>query len=265
MDLKESDNRFSIGAVNISLVNMQTAVNAIEKQVDEKKSAYICVTNVRTSMLSQKDCEYCQIQNDSYLTVPDGKPLVWFAHLLGEKSCERVSGVDLMQEIFALSAEKGYSHYFYGSTEDVLEKMELQLTELYSGMALKGFCSPPFRELSDVEIDEFVNQINTIRPTFLWVGLGAPKQERFMKKVVSRLDGVILVGVGLAFEYIAGTVGRAPLWMQKDGLEWLYRCGQQPIKARRFIIPFFKFLWILFLQTIRQFAQIILAKAKVQK
>ncbi|WP_320041112.1 WecB/TagA/CpsF family glycosyltransferase [uncultured Desulfobacter sp.] len=265
MDLEESDNRFSIGAVNISLVNMQTAVNAIEKKVGEKKSAYICVTNVRTSMLSQRDREYCQIQNDSYLTVPDGKPLVWFAHLLGEKSCERVCGVDLMQEIFALSAEKGYSHYFYGSTEDVLEKMELQLTDLYPGMALKGFFSPPFRELSDVEIDEFVNQINTIRPTFLWVGLGAPKQERFMKKVVLRLDGVILVGVGLAFEYIAGTVMRAPIWMQRNGLEWAYRSVQQPAKIRRFIGPFFKFLWMLFLQSVGQLAQKILCKAKVKK
>ena len=236
---------YAIGSINISSVNMPTTINAIEQKIEKNESAYICVTNVRTSMLSQKDLNYCAIQNNSFLTVPDGKPIIWYARLLGIRNCERVSGVDLLQEILSISAKRGYSHYFYGSTQKIIDKMKTRILKDYPGILLTGLYSPPFRPLTDSEIDNFIEQINMLRPTFLWVGLGAPKQEQFMERVFEHLDGVILVGVGLAFDYIAGTVSRAPVWMQHHGLEWLYRSVQQPLKVRRFFIPFFKFAWIL--------------------
>ena len=250
--------RYPIGKVNISAVNMQGALDAIDKQIAINKSAYICVTNVRTSMLSQKDADYCRIQNGSFLTVPDGKPLVWYARLISRQGIGRVSGVDLVRNILSRSSGKRYSHFFYGSTREVLDKMEITIQNEYPGVHLKGFYSPPFRELEDWEVEDFISRINKCKPTFLWVGLGAPKQERFMERIVNRLDGVILVGVGLAFEYIAGTVKSSPVWMQENGLEWLYRCAQQPIKARRFFSPFIRFIGILAMLLIeRMFTKIL--------
>ncbi len=253
--------RYAIGKVRISAVTMDETLRLLDQQVQHAKSAYVCVTNVRTTILAQKDEEFKEIQNNSFLTLPDGMPLVWYAKLSGYDQVNRVSGLDLMKKVLSVSATKGYSHVFYGSTPEILGKIECNLKQLYPSVVFKGFCSPPFRQLNDGEIDDFIGHINILRPSFLWVGLGAPKQESFMDRVVGRLDGVILIGVGLAFDYSAGTVHRAPKWIQNHGFEWLYRCIQQPMKARRFIIPFFMFCVML----IRPIAKRLVRKTVIEE
>ena len=234
--------RYNIGKIKISNTNINKTLDLIEKQIKIKESSYICVTNARTSHLANKDNEYCKIQNNSYLTVPDGMPLVWIAHNKGFKEVGKVSGMDLMKRIFTESVKNSYSHYFYGCSNATIDLMVENIKKDYYGIQIKGAVSPPFQPLEKFDIDALATELNSLKPTFFWCGLGAPKQERLMALLQPKLDSTICVGVGLAFEYFAGTVKRVPVPIQRMGLEWFYRCAQQPIKARRFIVPFF---WII--------------------
>jgi N-acetylglucosaminyldiphosphoundecaprenol N-acetyl-beta-D-mannosaminyltransferase len=146
-----------------------------------------------------------------------------------------------MDALFEISVEKSYSHYFYGCSQKTIDLLQKNLMLKYPGIDIKGVFSPPFQPIEDFDIESLSNQINKLRPTFFWCGLGAPKQEKLISLLQPSLKNTMSVGVGLAFEYFAGTVSRVPSHIQNLGLEWLYRCLQQPIKARRFIIPFF---WI---------------------
>jgi len=176
------------------------------------------------------------------LSVPDGAPLVWIAHNKGLKTVGKVSGKDLMDALFQISVENNYSHYFFGSTPQTINLLQNQLKKDIRGINIKGAISPPFQPLEEFDIESLAKEINRLKPTFFWCGLGAPKQERFIAMLQPKLEKTICIGVGLAFEYVAGTVKRAPLWMQKSGLEWSYRLRQQPQNISRAIRPL---SWIL--------------------
>ena len=231
-------NRFQINKVKISIVNVNQSIKFIDQAINNGHRNYICVTNSRTTYLANKDESYCRIQNNSLLTLPDGAPLVWIAHNLGYKDVGRVSGKDLMDALFEISEEKGYSHYFYGSTQKTIGLMKENILQKYPGLDIKGAVSPPFQPLELFDIDALAKKINELRPTFFWCGLGAPKQERLMAALQPKLQSTISVGVGLAFEYYAGAVNRAPRWMQNIGLEGVYRLSQQPKNIQRAIKPF---------------------------
>jgi N-acetylglucosaminyldiphosphoundecaprenol N-acetyl-beta-D-mannosaminyltransferase len=230
--------RFSIRNVKISDVNLYKALTIIEFTATSKRTAYICVTNSRTAYLANKDESYCRIQNNSLLTLPDGTPLVWIAHNLGYKEVGRVSGKDLMDATFEISQEKGYSHCFYGGTKATIDSMKLNILRRYPDIKIKSAVSPPFQPLESFDIDALAKEINELRPTFFWCGLGAPKQERLIAALQPKLQFTISVGVGLAFDYFAGHVKRSPRWMQYLGMEWFYRLIQQPQKVFRAILPF---------------------------
>ncbi|MCB0454866.1 MAG: WecB/TagA/CpsF family glycosyltransferase [Aequorivita sp.] len=230
--------RYYIGKIGISKVNLTTAFNFLQKAVADKKYGYVCVTNSRTVYISNHEEEYCAIQNGSMLTVPDGMPLVWIAHNQGLDEVGKTSGKDLMDAIFSISKEKGYSHYFYGSSQSALDSLEKNLLATYPGLDIKALVSPPFQPLEAFDVEGLAKEVNALAPTFFWCGLGAPKQERIMALLQPHLENTISIGVGLAFEYFAGTVSRAPVWMQKNGLEWIYRDVQQPMKLVRFAKPF---------------------------
>lgn len=229
--------RFHINKIAISITNIDNVLYSIDKTIQQNEYGYICVTNSRTAHLSNFDSEYCQIQNNSFLSVPDGMPLVWIARNKGFKDVRRVSGKDLMDAFFNISVDKHYSHYFFGSTPETIFQLSSKLKQEYPGIDIKGAVSPPFQPITDFDIDGLASVINELKPTFFWCGLGAPKQEHLCALLQPKLESTICIGVGLAFEYIAGTVIRAPLWMQKAGLEWLYRLMQQPKNIRRAIIP----------------------------
>ena len=233
--------RFSLDKINISITNLNKTINFLKDCIDSNKYGYICVTNARTSYLANQDSNYCDIQNKSLLTVPDGMPLVWIAHNNGYEEVGKVSGKNLMDKLFKLSVVEGYSHYFYGCSQKTINLLQNKLLKQYPNLEIKAAVSPPFQPIESYDIQALARQINELKPTFFWCGLGAPKQERLMELLQPYLISTISVGVGLAFEYFAGTVKRVPRRIEKLGLEWLYRCIQQPIKARRFIIPFF---WI---------------------
>ena len=238
-----NQDRFYIDKIGISTTNIPNVITKIENSFKENKIGYICVTNARTVYLANHDKDYCFIQNNSLLTVPDGIPLVWIAHNKGYDEVGKVSGKDLMDALFEVSEDKEYSHYFFGSTESTINLLSSSLTHKYPNFQIKGAISPPFQPIESFNIDELAEVINTLKPSFFWCGLGAPKQERLIALLQPKLESTICVGVGLAFEYIAGTVNRAPKWMQKIGLEWTYRLFQQPKNISRAIKPL---SWIFF-------------------
>lgn len=213
--------------VNIAVTNMKSTVKFIEENLENIKGKYICISNVHTTVMSYKNEKYRKVQNNSVISLPDGKPLSTYSRKIGYKNAERVTGPDLMDELFKISEIKGYKHYFYGSTKETLELMSSALKKKYPKLNVMGMYSPPFSDTIKVEDDEIINKINELEPDFLWVGLGAPKQETWMYLNQNKINAV-MIGVGAGFDYFAGKIKRAPVWMQNHSLEWLYRLMQDP-------------------------------------
>ena len=229
--------------VDIAAIDMDWLLNFTEEHINELSGDYICVSNVHTTVTSFEQPEYCSIQNGGILAIPDGGPLSTVGHKRGFKNMKRTTGPSYMGEILKISAEKGFSHYFYGSTEETLEKLHGNLIHDYLGLKIAGMYSPPFRPLSEQEDKEIVARINETKPDFVWVGLGAPKQEIWMNEHQGKVKG-LMVGVGAAFDYYAGNIERAPEWMQKSNLEWFYRFLQDPKRLfGRYWHTNTKFIW----------------------
>lgn len=233
----------SIMGVNIAAINMEWLVDFLKKNLSEIKGDYICVSNVHTTVISYEDANYCAIQNNGLMAIPDGGPLSTVGQKRGYKNMMRTTGPNLMEEIFEISALKGYRHYFYGSKEETLELLQRKLVIKYPGIQIVGMYSPPFRPMTEEEDKIVIEKINQSKPDFVWVGLGAPKQEKWMAEHQGKIDGLML-GVGAGFDYYAGNIKRAPMWMQKHNLEWLYRLMQDPKRLfKRYWNTNIKFIW----------------------
>lgn len=217
---------------NINVINMAETVDFIDEHLGELRGEYICISNVHTTVMAYHDEKYRKVQNEAAMALPDGKPLSIVSRMRGFRSAERVPGPDLMPELFRLSEKKGYSHYFYGSMQDTLDKLREAILKEYPMLNIAGMYSPPFRKLTDEEDQEIINRINETNADFIWVGLGAPKQEYWMAEHKGKVCGLML-GVGAGFDFHAGTVKRAPRWMQEWCLEWLYRLLQDPKRLIR--------------------------------
>lgn len=230
---------------NINVTNMSETIQYLTENLEKLRGKYICVSNVHTTVMSYEDEAYRKIQNNAAMVLPDGKPLSVVSRMYGFKEAQKVSGPDLMPEIFKVSEKKGYTHYFYGSTEETLNKLKEALLVRYPKLKIAGVYSPPFRLLTEEEDEKIIRQINEAAPDFIWVGLGAPKQEIWMYEHRNKLCGIML-GVGAGFDFQAGTVKRAPVWMQKSGLEWLYRLTQDPKRLfKRYVLTNTKFIWLM--------------------
>jgi len=224
---KEIIQTCNILGVDINVTNINHTVGYIKKNLSILKGNYICVSNVHTTVMSYENKDYRKIQNSGAMALPDGKPLSIVSKLRGFKDAERVTGPDLMGEIFKLSEEKRYSHYFYGSTQETLGELKIKLYEKYPYLNIVGMYSPPFRELTVAEDNDAIKMINESNADYIWVGLGAPKQEIWMYQHRHKVNS-LMIGVGAGFDYYAEKIKRAPLWMQKWSLEWLYRLMQDP-------------------------------------
>ena len=222
MDVQDLPRRCHVGKLGVSIVNMDRVLSLVAEQVRRTLPAYICVTNVDATLLSQRDLEFCAIQNQSFLAVPDGMPLIWYARMMGERTIQRVTGPDLMIELLRLSGPCGYTHYFYGDTDETLDRIRRVILDQFPGARILGMHSPPFHPPTAGEIDAAVTEINRLRPSFVWVGLGCPKQERWMARVFPRIESSILIGVGAAFRFLAGDYHHPPKIVQICGLEGIF-------------------------------------------
>ena len=222
----------NIMGVNIAAINMDWVLKYLDKNLDQIHGDYICVSNVHTTVISYEDPEYCKIQNGGLMALPDGGPLSTVGRKRGFKNMERTTGPGLMEEIFKETSEKRYRHFFYGSKKTTLELLEYKLKKAYPEIQIVGTYSPPFRPLTVEEDVVVTKMINETKPDFVWIGLGAPKQEKWMASHQGKIDG-LMIGVGAGFDYFAGNIERAPEWMQKSNLEWLYRLLQDPKRLFR--------------------------------
>ena len=233
----------NIMGVNIAAINMDWLVDYLEKNISEIKGDYICVSNVHTTVTSYENAAYCAIQNGGLMAIPDGGPLSTVGQKRGHKNMERTTGPSLMGEIFEISANKKYRHFFYGSTEETLQLLYQKLTRRYPGIQIVGMYSPPFRTITKEENDLIIKKINETKPDFVWVGLGAPKQEMWMAAHQGKING-LMIGVGAGFDYYADNIKRAPMWMQRHNLEWVYRLVQDPKRLfKRYWSTNTKFIW----------------------
>jgi N-acetylglucosaminyldiphosphoundecaprenol N-acetyl-beta-D-mannosaminyltransferase len=179
------------------------------------------------------------------MVTPDGMPLAWIGRLGGHKNMTRVCGSELMMEVFKASVTKGYRHYLYGGNEGVPELLKEKMEAIFPGIKVVGTYSPPFRPLTDEEDEAIVKSINETKPDIVWVGIGAPKQERWMSAHLNRLEAPVMVGVGAAFDFNSNLKKRAPMWIQKVGMEWFFRLATEPRRLwRRYLKnnPMFVFL-----------------------
>jgi N-acetylglucosaminyldiphosphoundecaprenol N-acetyl-beta-D-mannosaminyltransferase len=179
-------------------------------------------------MECQRDPELRDIHNAAGLVTPDGMPLVWMSHWLGQRHVGRVYGPDLMLEMNAISVRNGYKNFYYGGGDGTARQLCETQTRRFPGLQVSGTLTPPFRPLTLEEDEEAIRIINASGADIVWVGLSTPKQERWMASHIGRLEAPVLIGVGAAFDFLAGNKPQAPRWMQRNGLEWLYRLMSEP-------------------------------------
>lgn len=193
----------NIMGVNIAAINMNWLLKYIDENLSDIKGDYICVSNVHTTVNSYENAAYCAVQNGGLMAIPDGGPLSSVGRKRGYSDMDRTTGPSMMGEIFKISAEKGYRHYFYGSTEETLKLLEEKLQANYPGIQIAGMYSPPFRPLTEEEDKNIIENINKIKPDFVWIGLGAPKQEKWMAEHQGKIDAISALGIS---SFAAGAV-----------------------------------------------------------
>ena len=225
--------RVDVLGVGISAIDPADALGEVTRWIDNGIQHYVCVTGVHGVMESQGDAELLRIHNESGLTTPDGMPMVWAAKLAGAKNTQRVYGPDLMLAVCERAAQRDWSCFLYGATDAVLDQLRANLSDRYPGLKIVGTHSPPFRPLTPEEDDAVVREINASGAHIVWVGLSTPKQERWMASHIGRVNAPALFGVGAAFDIHAGNLKQAPRWMQRSGLEWLFRLASEPRRLWR--------------------------------
>jgi N-acetylglucosaminyldiphosphoundecaprenol N-acetyl-beta-D-mannosaminyltransferase len=244
-------NRAFILGVGVSAITLDRAVSTIEQWIERRTQNYVCITSAHGIIESRRDPQLRQIHNEAGMATPDGMPLVFMARRLGFKPVSRVYGPDLMRRLTEVSARKGYRQFYYGGGPGLADQLAATLKARYPTLPVAGTMTPPFRPLTPEEDDAVVARINEAAPDIVWVGLSTPKQEFWMASHIGRLNGSVLVGVGAAFDFLAGTKSQAPVWMQRSGLEWTYRLAHEPRRLWK------RYLWIVPLFSMLALAQII--------
>jgi N-acetylglucosaminyldiphosphoundecaprenol N-acetyl-beta-D-mannosaminyltransferase len=228
--------RVNVLGVGISVLNMPAALAAIADAVRARRKGYICVTGVHGVMEAQSDENFRRILNRAFLCTPDGMPMVWMGKSKGHAKMSRVYGPDLMLDVCAWSEANPCRHFFYGGVPGIAKDLRDKLQARFPKLEIAGTFTPPFRSLNAEEEKQFVETIRAAQPDILWVGLGTPKQEKFMAEFLPKLEATLMIGVGAAFDFHSGHVKQAPRWMQSSGLEWFYRLYREPRRlARRYL------------------------------
>jgi N-acetylglucosaminyldiphosphoundecaprenol N-acetyl-beta-D-mannosaminyltransferase len=229
--------KVNILGVGVTPSNLSQVIATLGKWCEEGRREYVCCTAVHGLVEAQQDPEVRSALNRAGLATTDGMPLVWWCRLSGFSDAERICGPDLLPAMCETTRQHGYRHYFYGGSPRVVEKLVSRLKQRYSGLVVAGYRSPSFRALTQEEDAADIEAINKTRPDFVWVGLGMPKQEKWMVQHVGKIQAAALIGVGAAFDFVAEEKPRAPLWMQRSGVEWLFRLVTEPRRlAHRYLV-----------------------------
>ncbi|MBL9216107.1 MAG: WecB/TagA/CpsF family glycosyltransferase [Opitutaceae bacterium] len=228
--------RSNVLGVGVSALTLDQARDLVLAARGRRRRGYVCLGTSNGVGEARRDPSLRAIFNRSYLTTPDGMPLVWLGRRAG-RTVTRVYGPDLMLAVCDAGRAVGLTHYFYGGAPGVAGLLHQRLTARFPGLQVVGTFTPPYRPLSADEAAALRADVAARQPDVVWVGLGTPKQERFMAEFAPTLDAGLLLGVGAAFDFHTGRVPQAPRWMQRGGLEWLFRLGAEPRRLwRRYLV-----------------------------
>ncbi|MBZ5568024.1 MAG: WecB/TagA/CpsF family glycosyltransferase [Acidobacteriia bacterium] len=252
-----SHDSFQVLGVRVDAVQIPSVLQQMQEWASawrsgcERRCHYIAVTNIHGITEAQRDEEFKLVLNTSELCVPDGTPLVWIGRQRGFALSRRVYGPELMIEVCRRDGTRDLTHFFYGGAPGVADELAIALARCFPGLRVVGTYSPPFRPLTPAEDQQVVDTINRTAPDVVWVGLGCPKQERWMYEHRTRLAVPILIGVGQAFDIHSGKLRQAPSWMRDHGLEWLFRLCLEPRRLwRRYLVNIVRFLYYLSLESL---------------
>lgn len=237
--------KVSVIGVPVSAVSLETALSFVAEAYDTLRGEYVCAANVHTTVMAHEDSDYRAVQSGAVMNLPDGKPLAVVGSRQTDCSMQKTTGTHFMQSVFTDSRFIGKRHFFYGTKEEDLKKMIPKVREDYPDLQICGWEPSVFRELSEEELDLLADRVNAAQADFLWVALGAPRQEKLMSRLHGKVN-CLMTGVGGAFHILAGTIADAPLWMQNAGLEWLFRLCKEPKRLfKRYFITNTKFIFLL--------------------
>ncbi len=244
---------YDVLGVKISALNPARAEEVVADMIAHRDKGYVCVAPVSTVMDCQRDPAYRQIVNNADLVTPDGVPIAWLGRMAGHRAVARTYGAELMERFCDHGRARGWKHFFYGATPEVCDKLERCLKERFPGLNVVGKFAPAFVPQAGPLDQALLAKINAAGPDIIWVGLGAPKQDFWNVLNRTALDAPVLIGIGAAFDFLAGVKPRAPRWMQVLGLEWLFRLGCEPRRLwRRYLIGNTQFLGLLFINIFKK-------------
>lgn len=229
--------RFPVIGVGVHALNLPLAAALVMMAGRQRRGGYVCFCDVNSATCARRSPEHRVRLNRSFLTTPDGMPIVWMGRRAGHTHTSRVYGPDLLGAVAEASSRTELTHYFYGAGPGTAQQLAARLRERFPTLKIIGTSSPPFRPLTEAEIVDLQAEVARLRPSFFWVGLSTPKQEAFMAEVCPRLDVGLSLGVGAAFDFLSGRVRQAPRLVQRSGFEWLWRLFQEP---RRLAPRYFK-------------------------
>lgn len=227
----------------IDVINWSAAIGRIAEWAKLRESRYVCICNVHSVVTASQDGVFSSALASADMATPDGAPVAWMLRKQGHVRQERINGPDLMWRYCEDAAKRAEPMFLYGGSEETLALLQDRLLRAFPGLDIVGAISPPFRRLTSEEEEVNISAINSSGARVVWVSLGCPKQELWMASHRGKIKAV-MIGVGAAFDYHAGTIKRAPLWMQRNGLEWLYRLCSEPRRLwKRYCVTNTLFLW----------------------
>ena len=241
--------RFNVLGTGISALSLDAARDLVLSVRGKKRLGYICHATAYGVNAAHGDTGFRAALNNSWLTHPDGMPLVWLGRWHGHRNVTRVYGPDLMAAVCEAGRAAGLKHYFYGGAPGVVQDLRIRLRSRFPGLAIAGVFTPPYHDLTTDEFARLQADIAFTQPDVVWVGLSSPPQEKFMARHCAALDAGALIGVGAAFDFHSGRVAQAPRWMQRSGLEWFHRLCTEPRRLwKRYLIHNPLFVWRTVLQ-----------------
>lgn len=239
--------------VPVTAGNLTEVTDTIAGLAAKRSGSYVCVANVHMAVTARSDAGLLSVMENAKLVTSDGMPLVWALRQQGFDYAERVAGMDMVWPLCELAEKDGLPVYFFGGTEKTLQAINSVIASRFPALQVAGSESPPMLPQKPVVDPAVVERINATGARIVFVGLGCPKQEFWMGAYTEQLSA-ILIGVGAAFDFMAGTIPRAPLWMQKSGLEWLYRLAVEPRRLfKRYLVTNSLFCWYLAVEFFKRY------------
>lgn len=239
-------NKISMLGVEVADTDIFKTTQFVQQAIKSQSKTYICFAPVSTLVDCQNDSKYYDIINKAGLTVPDGIPLVWIGRMKGSQTIQRTCGPDFLQEFCRIGQSSAMRHYFFGGSEEGLQKLIKNLKAKFPDVQIAGFHTPGMRTVGQLEDQAVVDAINASNADVLWIGLGSPKQDVWMYNHRQLLNVPVLLGVGAAFDFLSGQKKRAPVWMRRCGLEWFYRLCSEPKRLwKRYLFGNTKFIYYL--------------------